>query len=452
MRSHRGVDRFAPGRQPAGRAPGARSPRPRPGLRQLLLGPRRRWRRRLGRRRRLPAVAGRPAVRGRPGGRASRPRARHRAARPGAAAITPTPAPPRRARAACRAGCRRRAARRCTCASGSPGRATSPPATAPTAALGLVVAVVAEAMADGTWSRVKACPGPHCGWLFYDASRNRSQPVVLRCRCAATASRDGEFRARRRGATTEPATEYLADVGRVRGVGREHHASGARGRPPSHAPSRPRRPTLSHPVPRAMAPRALLTPLRPRLQPKLRHLRRERLRLARRRRAPRSTSPATTCAAPSCASSGCRARRRWRPTAAPTARRGARRRLLRAPGPHAAGRAAHRRRRRAHVPFAAPCGDLRACLHLDGGGVARSTAATACPPRRAATCCRPARCWCDGGTPLSAGDAEGFSAASHQFDSDITVGRHPRAAIGVTRRGELLAVACDGRAPTTRPA
>ena len=44
------------------------------------------------------------------------------------------------------------------------------------------------------------------------------------------------------------------------------------------------------------------------------------------------------------------------------------------------------------------------------------------------------------------GDVEGFSAGSHQFDSDITEGRHPRAAIGLTRRNEVLAVACDGRA------
>jgi exopolysaccharide biosynthesis protein len=50
-----------------------------------------------------------------------------------------------------------------------------------------------------------------------------------------------------------------------------------------------------------------------------------------------------------------------------------------------------------------------------------------------------------GGAPVR-GDAEGFSAGADQFDSDITAGRHPRAAIGVTRRGEALAVACDGRA------
>lgn len=42
-------------------------------------------------------------------------------------------------------------------------------------------------------------------------------------------------------------------------------------------------------------------------------------------------------------------------------------------------------------------------------------------------------------------DDEGFSAGAHQFDSDITAGRHPRAALGLSER-ELIAVACDGRA------
>jgi exopolysaccharide biosynthesis protein len=41
-------------------------------------------------------------------------------------------------------------------------------------------------------------------------------------------------------------------------------------------------------------------------------------------------------------------------------------------------------------------------------------------------------------------DPEGFSAGARQFDSDITAGRYPRAALG--RAGQLLfAVACDGR-------
>ncbi|MGA8219706.1 MAG: phosphodiester glycosidase family protein [Solirubrobacterales bacterium] len=42
-------------------------------------------------------------------------------------------------------------------------------------------------------------------------------------------------------------------------------------------------------------------------------------------------------------------------------------------------------------------------------------------------------------------DPEGFSSAAHQFDSDITAGRYPRAALGITG-DELLAVAGDGRA------
>jgi predicted RNA-binding Zn ribbon-like protein len=42
-------------------------------------------------------------------------------------------------------------------------------------ALGRLVAVVAQAMADGTWSRLKACRADDCGWAFYDNARNRSR-------------------------------------------------------------------------------------------------------------------------------------------------------------------------------------------------------------------------------------------------------------------------------------
>jgi predicted RNA-binding Zn ribbon-like protein len=41
-------------------------------------------------------------------------------------------------------------------------------------ALGLVMAIVHEARADGTWERLKACPGHHCGWAFYDQSLSRT--------------------------------------------------------------------------------------------------------------------------------------------------------------------------------------------------------------------------------------------------------------------------------------
>jgi predicted RNA-binding Zn ribbon-like protein len=41
-------------------------------------------------------------------------------------------------------------------------------------ALGLVLAHVAHAMIDGSWARLKICPGRDCGWAFYDHSRNGS--------------------------------------------------------------------------------------------------------------------------------------------------------------------------------------------------------------------------------------------------------------------------------------
>ena len=36
-----------------------------------------------------------------------------------------------------------------------------------------VLAIVLGAVADGSWSRLKACRGDECHWAFYDRSRNR---------------------------------------------------------------------------------------------------------------------------------------------------------------------------------------------------------------------------------------------------------------------------------------
>jgi predicted RNA-binding Zn ribbon-like protein len=41
-------------------------------------------------------------------------------------------------------------------------------------AIGALFAITARAMIDGSWQRLKACPGRHCGWAFYDHSRNQS--------------------------------------------------------------------------------------------------------------------------------------------------------------------------------------------------------------------------------------------------------------------------------------
>ena len=40
--------------------------------------------------------------------------------------------------------------------------------------LGAVLAATFAAMADGSWARLKACPGERCGWAFYDRSVNAS--------------------------------------------------------------------------------------------------------------------------------------------------------------------------------------------------------------------------------------------------------------------------------------
>ncbi len=42
-------------------------------------------------------------------------------------------------------------------------------------ALGRLTTIVAAAMADGTWRRLKACRADGCGWAFYDRARNRSR-------------------------------------------------------------------------------------------------------------------------------------------------------------------------------------------------------------------------------------------------------------------------------------
>jgi hypothetical protein len=99
---------------------------------------------------------------------------------------------------------------------------------------------------------------------------------------------------------------------------------------------------------------------------------------------------------------------------------------------------------RRHVPFTAPFDDVRACLSVDGArvAIARRGDLPATPP---GDLLQAGPLLVRAGAPVP-GDHEGFSAGASQFDSDITAGRHPRAAVGVTRRGEVLAVACDGRA------
>jgi predicted RNA-binding Zn ribbon-like protein len=50
-----------------------------------------------------------------------------------------------------------------------------PTARGATGGLGNLLATVGEAMADGSWQRLKACRSDSCRWAFVDNARNRSR-------------------------------------------------------------------------------------------------------------------------------------------------------------------------------------------------------------------------------------------------------------------------------------
>jgi phosphodiester glycosidase len=100
---------------------------------------------------------------------------------------------------------------------------------------------------------------------------------------------------------------------------------------------------------------------------------------------------------------------------------------------------------RPSIAFDAPWGDVRACVHIVDGAVRIARRDRLGADLRGDLLQAGPLLIADGEHALSDGeDREGFSAAAHQFDSDITRGRYPRAALAIA--GErLLAVACDGR-------
>jgi predicted RNA-binding Zn ribbon-like protein len=65
-------------------------------------------------------------------------------------------------------------------------------------AVGRLLAIIAAAIADGSWSRLKACPADTCQWAFYDASRNRSA-VWCDMRVCGNRAKVRGFRERTRG-------------------------------------------------------------------------------------------------------------------------------------------------------------------------------------------------------------------------------------------------------------
>ncbi len=55
------------------------------------------------------------------------------------------------------------------------------------AILALVATGVAVAQLDGRWERLKACRGEHCGWTFYDYSRNQGSNWCAMSVCGSRA-------------------------------------------------------------------------------------------------------------------------------------------------------------------------------------------------------------------------------------------------------------------------
>ncbi len=65
------------------------------------------------------------------------------------------------------------------------------------AAIGLLLGITAQAMLDGSWRRLKICPGENCGWAFYDHSRNLTGRWCSMSVCGGRAKARSHYRRRR---------------------------------------------------------------------------------------------------------------------------------------------------------------------------------------------------------------------------------------------------------------
>lgn len=66
-----------------------------------------------------------------------------------------------------------------------------------TGALGRLLAIMADAMAEGNWTRLKACSNDGCQWAFYDRSKNQSGHWCS-MRVCGNRAKARQFRERRR--------------------------------------------------------------------------------------------------------------------------------------------------------------------------------------------------------------------------------------------------------------
>jgi predicted RNA-binding Zn ribbon-like protein len=86
--------------------------------------------------------------------------------------------------------------------SGGSGELT-PEADGVSAALGRIVIAVHTAMADGSWSRLKACRASDCEWAFIDSAKNHSR-AWCSMRSCGNREKARAFRERRREGEAQP--------------------------------------------------------------------------------------------------------------------------------------------------------------------------------------------------------------------------------------------------------
>jgi predicted RNA-binding Zn ribbon-like protein len=60
--------------------------------------------------------------------------------------------------------------------------------------VGTLLAIAVESKVDGHWQRMKACPGEHCGWVFYDHSRNNSSQWCSMAVCGGRTKARAHYR------------------------------------------------------------------------------------------------------------------------------------------------------------------------------------------------------------------------------------------------------------------
>jgi predicted RNA-binding Zn ribbon-like protein len=75
----------------------------------------------------------------------------------------------------------------------------------PEAGLARLLAIAVVAQADGTWRRLKACPGEACQWALYDRTRSRTRTWCAAAKCGAR-TRSREYRRRQQARRTRYST------------------------------------------------------------------------------------------------------------------------------------------------------------------------------------------------------------------------------------------------------